>query len=655
MSLTNIYNDNPINTGPPGPQGVPGPAGPPGPAPGNWAQVLAVGTATGGVGNNPTISTGDKIQFQSGIAIGGNSIGASATSATSVAIGPGASDGGYANSAALLGVANSANQIMLGGSTHTVNVPGGLQMPTPVATNATNGMITISSTTGIPTGAAPNGTMVYDSANNKFYFREGGAWNSNGTGTVSSVDISVPADMFTVSGNPITTAGTITLTKLLQAPNRIFAGPAFGVSLGNPTFRPMVPADLPAGTGTVTSVGLSAPAEFTVSGSPVIGTGTLTFTKNNQNANLFYAGPSSGGAAAPTFRALTAADIPAGTGLQTLAQVLTQGNATGATAINVQQTSGSKITFTGAIVIDSNGGAIKVGNFASAANAAVSMGNSAFADGPGSISIGESSNVSAASSSGVSIGNSTNISAGIRGIAVGYLAAVNGDRGISLGASSQSVINSISLGASSNTSQAGNICIGYQAYDGGFTNAGVIGTSVSNLAANRITMGNSTQTIYASYLFQSVAQKSAAFGINPQNAPPDAGQTITTGTTATLVYQSTYYDFTPTMISGNNMLLTESAQVYLCSVDITGFFATAPANGANYQVSIRWFDGTATLTPSSTFYPTTTSMSAIAANMCSPIKTKAGFTNNYIYAEVVNNSGATMAISRFKISATRVA
>ncbi len=62
--------------------------------------------------------------------------------------------------------------------------------------------------------------------------------------------------------------------------------------------------------GTVTSVGLSAPAEFTVTGSPVTTTGTLTFTKNNQNANLVYAGPSSGSAAVPTFRLLAAADIP---------------------------------------------------------------------------------------------------------------------------------------------------------------------------------------------------------------------------------------------------------------------------------------------------------------------------------------------------------
>lgn len=67
----------------------------------------------------------------------------------------------------------------------------------------------------------------------------------------------------------------------------------------------------PSGSGTVTSVGLSAPAEFAVTGSPVTGSGTLGFAKNNQAANLVYAGPASGAAAAPAFRALASDDVPA--------------------------------------------------------------------------------------------------------------------------------------------------------------------------------------------------------------------------------------------------------------------------------------------------------------------------------------------------------
>lgn len=65
-----------------------------------------------------------------------------------------------------------------------------------------------------------------------------------------------------------------------------------------------------AGVGTVTSVGLALPNLFTVTGSPVTSSGTLTATLATQSANRIFAGPSTGSAAAPTFRALVAADIP---------------------------------------------------------------------------------------------------------------------------------------------------------------------------------------------------------------------------------------------------------------------------------------------------------------------------------------------------------
>jgi hypothetical protein len=68
----------------------------------------------------------------------------------------------------------------------------------------------------------------------------------------------------------------------------------------------------PVGSGTVTSVGLSLPAIFSVSGSPVTTTGTLTGTLAAQPANYVWAGPASGAAAAPTFRPHVCADLPAG-------------------------------------------------------------------------------------------------------------------------------------------------------------------------------------------------------------------------------------------------------------------------------------------------------------------------------------------------------
>jgi hypothetical protein len=64
------------------------------------------------------------------------------------------------------------------------------------------------------------------------------------------------------------------------------------------------------GGGGVTSVGLALPAIFTVTGSPVTASGTLTGTLATQTANYVWAGPTTGAAAAPTFRALVAADLP---------------------------------------------------------------------------------------------------------------------------------------------------------------------------------------------------------------------------------------------------------------------------------------------------------------------------------------------------------
>lgn len=71
------------------------------------------------------------------------------------------------------------------------------------------------------------------------------------------------------------------------------------------------PGSTGGSSGTVTSVGLSAPAFLTVSGSPVTTSGTLALTLATQSANRIFAGPTTGGAAAPTFRALVTADLPA--------------------------------------------------------------------------------------------------------------------------------------------------------------------------------------------------------------------------------------------------------------------------------------------------------------------------------------------------------
>ena len=144
-------------------------------------------------------------------------------------------------------------------------------------------------------------------------------------------------------------------------------------------------------SGTVTSVGLSLPPFITVTGSPVSTSGTLTGTLATQTANTHFAGPTSGSAAAPTFRALVATDIPSlpasqitsgqisvaqgGTGLASLgsgSQLL--GVNTSATALEYKTlTAGSNITITpaaGAITIAAaGGGGLAIGNAVSGGTA----------------------------------------------------------------------------------------------------------------------------------------------------------------------------------------------------------------------------------------------------------------------------------------------
>lgn len=63
-----------------------------------------------------------------------------------------------------------------------------------------------------------------------------------GLGTVTSVGLALP-NIFTVSGSPVTTAGSLTASLAIQTQNLIFASPD-GTS-GQPTFRALLNADLP--------------------------------------------------------------------------------------------------------------------------------------------------------------------------------------------------------------------------------------------------------------------------------------------------------------------------------------------------------------------------------------------------------------------------
>ncbi len=61
--------------------------------------------------------------------------------------------------------------------------------------------------------------------------------------------------------------------------------------------------------GTVTSVAMTVPNIFSLAGSPITTSGTFALSLATQAANLVWAGPTTGSAALPTFRALVNADI----------------------------------------------------------------------------------------------------------------------------------------------------------------------------------------------------------------------------------------------------------------------------------------------------------------------------------------------------------
>lgn len=160
-----------------------------------------------------------------------------------------------------------------------------------------------------------------------FYNNAGaiGCVTSSGTGTVTSVDMALPA-WLTVTGNPVITAGTLTITSTSEPQNKVLASP--NGSTGAMVPRALVVADLTStcltgqniydnagafgcqnpGAGTVTSVAMTVPAWLAVGGSPITSSGTLALTTPNQTQSFFLASPS-GVAGALTPRAIVSADI----------------------------------------------------------------------------------------------------------------------------------------------------------------------------------------------------------------------------------------------------------------------------------------------------------------------------------------------------------
>jgi hypothetical protein len=106
------------------------------------------------------------------------------------------------------------------------------------------------------------------------------------------------------------------------------------------------------GGGGVSSVGLSLPSTFSVTGSPVTSTGTLTAAWANQTSNKVLASPD-GSTGTPSFRALVAADLPATAARTNVANTWTVAQSypglavTGSTILTSGTPGVSGLTFTG--------------------------------------------------------------------------------------------------------------------------------------------------------------------------------------------------------------------------------------------------------------------------------------------------------------------
>jgi hypothetical protein len=79
------------------------------------------------------------------------------------------------------------------------------------------------------------------------FLRADGTWTPAGTGSVTSVAFSDASTtpIYTITGSPVTSSGTLTQTLIAQTAATVFAGPATG-SAAQPTFRTLVATDIPS-------------------------------------------------------------------------------------------------------------------------------------------------------------------------------------------------------------------------------------------------------------------------------------------------------------------------------------------------------------------------------------------------------------------------
>lgn len=113
-------------------------------------------------------------------------------------------------------------------------------------------------------------------------------WLSAGSGTVTSIDLTAPSE-FSVAGVPITTSGTIAITKATQTANTVWAGPTTG-SPATPAFRALVVADIPLGVdhGGLSGLADDDHTQYHTDARALTWLGTRSTTDLSEGTNLYY-------------------------------------------------------------------------------------------------------------------------------------------------------------------------------------------------------------------------------------------------------------------------------------------------------------------------------------------------------------------------------
>ena len=281
--------------------------------------TLDIGNGTGFTRTTLTAGTGVSVTNAAGSITLANTGVTAFTSNTGLSANVSATGAVTVTNTGVLSIAGTANQVLVNGTSGA----------------ATTGAITLTLPQAIATTSAPTFANITDTAltaNGILYAGASGilastAAATNGQILIGSTGGSPVLGTLTGTAGQIgvtNAAGSITLTNLGVTSNVAGTGISVSGATGAVTIANTGVTSLVAGTGVsisgatgavtvsntgVTSVALAMPSIFTVSGSPVTTTGTLTATLASQTANTVFAAPN-GSAGAPTFRALAYADLP---------------------------------------------------------------------------------------------------------------------------------------------------------------------------------------------------------------------------------------------------------------------------------------------------------------------------------------------------------